>query len=65
MQGLVLANSVPTHVGVNIPLKRGRAWPLLVAEGIDLGDRERESSQERIDLKNNHRKGINPAFSYK
>lgn len=38
MQGLVLANSAPTHVGVNIPLKYGRAWPLLVAGGIDLGE---------------------------
>lgn len=44
MQGLVLANSAPTHVGVNIPLKHGRTLPLLVAGGIDLG-KETEGKQ--------------------
>lgn len=44
MQGLVLANSAPTHMGVSISLKRGRTLPLLVAGGIDLG-KETEGKQ--------------------
>lgn len=64
MQGLVLANSAPTHVGVNIPLKRGRILPLLVAGGIDLWkETERENSWERIDLKSNSRKNLKLVFS--
>lgn len=38
MQGLVLANSAPTHVGVSIPLKRGRTLPLFVAGGYRSGE---------------------------
>lgn len=45
MQRLVLANSAPTHMGVNIPLKRGRAWLLLMARGIDLGE---EGEEEQL-----------------